>query len=69
MAKNVDPLYMHNNTHNSVHELHREILSGDLISSLIYPLTAGVVGTLQMVSQPVFSIFPCSPLPSGATRA
>ena len=32
---------------------------------LIYPLTARVVGAPQMISQPVSSIFPCSPLPSG----
>ena len=32
---------------------------------IIYPLTARVVGALQMISQPVFSIFPCSPLPLG----
>ena len=30
---------------------------------LIYPLTARVVGAPQMISQPVSSIFPCSPLP------
>ena len=32
---------------------------------IIYSLTARVVGAPQMISQPVFSIFPCSPLPSG----
>ena len=32
---------------------------------IIYPLTARVVGAPQIISQPVFSIFPCSPLPSG----
>ena len=31
---------------------------------IIYPLTARVVGAPQMISQPVSSIFPCSPLPS-----
>ena len=31
---------------------------------IIYPLTARVVGALQMISQPVSSIFPCPPLPS-----
>ena len=30
-----------------------------------YPLTAGVVGAPQMTSQPISSIFLCSPLPSG----
>ena len=33
-----------------------------------YPLTARVVGAPQMISQPVSSIFPCSPLPSGTWR-
>ena len=33
-----------------------------------YPLTAGVVRAPQMISQPVSSIFPCSPLPSGTWR-
>ena len=37
-------------------------------SYLIYPITARVVGAPQMISQPVFSIFPCSPLPSGTCR-
>ena len=35
---------------------------------ITYPLTARVVGALQMISQPVSSIFPCSPLPSGTWR-
>ena len=45
-------------------------LSSHLIlsSHVIYPLTARVVGTSQMISQPVSSIFPCSPLPSGTCR-
>ena len=30
-----------------------------------YSLIAGVIGASQMTSPPVFSIFPCSPLPSG----
>ena len=34
-------------------------------SLFIYPLTARVVGPPQMISQPVSSISPCSPLPSG----
>ena len=34
----------------------------------INPLTARVVGAPQMIFQPVFSIFPCSPLPSGTCR-
>ena len=32
---------------------------------IINPLTARVVGAPQMILQPIFSIFPCSPLPSG----
>ena len=35
-----------------------------IISIIIYPLTARVVWALQMISQPVFSIFPSTPLPS-----
>ena len=41
----------------------------DLFQNItIYPLTARVVGALQMISQPVSSISPCSPLPSGTWR-
>ena len=39
-----------------------------IIIIIIYPLTARVVGAPQMISQPVPSIFPCSPLPSGTWR-
>ena len=39
-----------------------------LIIIIINPLTARVVGAPQMILQPVFSIFPCSPLPSGTCR-
>ena len=35
---------------------------------IINPLTARVVGAPQMILQPVFSIFPYSPLPSGTCR-
>ena len=35
---------------------------------IIYPLTAKVVGVPQMISQPVSSIFLCSPLPSRTWR-
>ena len=35
---------------------------------IIYPLTARVVGAPQMISPPVSSIFPCSPLPSANSR-
>ena len=39
-----------------------------IIIIIINPLTARVVGAPQMILQPVFSIFPCSPLPSGTLR-
>ena len=39
-----------------------------IISSIIYPLIAGVIGAPQMTSQPISSIFPCSPLSSGTWR-
>ena len=39
-----------------------------LIIIIINPLTARVVGAPQMILQPVFSIFPWSPLPSGTCR-
>ena len=39
-----------------------------IIIIIINPLTARVVGAPQMILQPVFSIFPCSPLPSGTWR-
>ena len=35
---------------------------------IISPLTARVVGAPQMILRPVFSIFPCSPLPSWTCR-
>ena len=35
---------------------------------IIYPLTTRVVGAPQMISQPFFSGFLCSPLPSGTCR-
>ena len=35
---------------------------------LIYPLTVRVIGAPQTILQPVSSIFPCSPLPSGTCR-
>ena len=40
-----------------------------IIIIIIYPLTARVVGASQMILQPVFSIFPCSPLPSGTCHS
>ena len=39
-----------------------------IIIIIIFPLIAMVVGAPQMISQPVSSIFPCSPLPSGTQR-
>ena len=36
-----------------------------IIIIIIYPWTTRVVWVPQMISQPVFSIFSCSPLPSG----
>ena len=39
-----------------------------IIIIIIYSLTARVVGAPQMISQPVSSILPCSPLPSGTWR-
>ena len=36
-----------------------------ILSIIINPLTARIVGAPQMILQPVFSIFSCSPLPSG----
>ena len=40
----------------------------NIIIIVINPLTAMVVGAPQMILQPVFSIFPCSPLLSGTCR-
>ena len=39
-----------------------------VIIIIIYPSTKRVVGAPQIISQPVSSIFPCSPLPSGTWR-
>ena len=39
-----------------------------IIIIIINPFTASVVGAPQMILQPVSSIFPCSPLPSGTRR-
>ena len=39
-----------------------------IIIIIIYPLTARVVGAPQTISQPVSSIFRCSPSPSGTWR-
>ena len=39
-----------------------------IIIIIIYPLTARVIEAPQMISQPVSSMFLCSPLPSGTWR-
>ena len=39
-----------------------------IIIIIIYALTVKVAGAPQMISQPVSSICPCSPLPSGTSR-
>ena len=39
-----------------------------IIIIIINPLTTRVVRASQMILQPVFSVFPCSPLPSGTWR-
>ena len=39
-----------------------------IIIIIINPLTSRVAGAPQMILQPVFSICPCSPLPSGTCR-
>ena len=44
-------------------EYHRKIQAMEII--IVKVLTTSVVGAPQMILQPVFSIFPCSPLPSG----
>ena len=44
------------------------ILCTGITFTFICPLTVRVVGAPQMTSQPVSSIFPCSPLPSGTWR-
>ena len=48
---------------------HNVWTKGQILSSyLINPLTARALGAPQMISQPVSSIFSCSPLPSGTWR-
>ena len=44
------------------HLLYVQYINTEII--IIYPLTARAIGALQMISKPVSSIFPCSPLPS-----
>ena len=39
-----------------------------IIIIIVNPLTVLVVGAPEVILQPVFSIFPCSPLPSGTCR-
>ena len=49
-------------------QLTQRIIIIIIIIIFINPLTARVAGAPQMIWQPVFSIFPCSPLPSGTWR-
>ena len=44
------------------------VYQGIIIIIIINSLAARVVGAPQMILQAVFSIFPCSPLPSGTCR-
>ena len=46
----------------------QSLCSTAFIIIIVYPLTARVIGAPQMTLQPVFSIYPCSPLPSGIWR-
>ena len=39
-----------------------------VVITIIYPFTVRILGAPQMTSQPISSIFPCSPLPSGTWR-
>ena len=48
--------------------IQRNTQSAFIIIIIINPLTAKVVGAPQIILQPVFSIFPCSPPPSGTCR-
>ena len=48
--------------------MHRDTAREIIIITIINPLTARVVGAPQMILQPVFSVFPCSPLPSWTCR-
>ena len=48
--------------------IHPVPLCSSFIIIIINPLTTRVVGAPWMILQPVFSIFPCSPLPSGTWR-
>ena len=61
MQARVQKIHTHTHTHACTHT-HTHIII------IINPLTARVVGAPQMILQPVFSIFPCSPLPSGTCR-
>ena len=61
---------------NTAHVLHQKfnesiyiyICGLIIIIIIIYPFIARVVGASQMISQPVSSNLPCSPLPSGVWR-
>ena len=71
----------HKRQSTKVHKIHRSVSNDSTtricivqyntthtIFIIIYFLTARVVGAPKMISQPVFSIFSCSPLPSGTCR-
>ena len=55
-------------TRSRTHITREKIMYNNIIIIIINPLTARVVGAPQMISQPVFSMFPCSPPPSGTCR-
>ena len=52
----------------SANSVCKNTLNFCVIIIIINSLTARVVGAPQMILQPVLSIFPCSPLPSGTCR-
>ena len=58
-------VYFHNSGIHVVIIIINIIIINIIINIIIYPLTARVVEAPQRISQPVSSIFPCSPLPSG----
>ena len=46
----------------------KHVETAEISVIIINPLTARVVGAPQMISQPIFVYFPCSPLPSRTCR-
>ena len=72
MAKRIDTLFMNTNARCTKFWLRLTCLDDKryprkayIIIIIIDPLTARVAGAPQMILQPVFSILPCSLLPSG----